>query len=525
MTTPFYLWLEPVGPGTDLDEGLRARVADPVWFLTRQWQLGEHQGEDASSPVAVTVSVDHVPLTYDPRRPTLDPTVVPAEALVEAEPGDWWTMGRRIRLGRAAEPFLTGLPPTRLRALKFGRLPAAYSSFEGEIDGRAVFTSALLPANAIWSEVPSPPADHWSDSHLCYDAAFRCGGVALSVTDHDGGDVDWFTVDGPPPDAPIGTQRTPTPAGSPAPPRTVIPGRLDYPGAPNPRWWQFEDRQVDVGGFSPDRSHLGSILLLDVVLAHSDDWFWFPVPPPPPALDANQPPSSGVVVTLNGASVKDSFDQIWELAVPPVEGPGGWSLFQTTGLSPACLVIWPIAVAPASGAALDDVVLGVDEDANLAWAVELAADGQALLEDAKTDEAILQTARTGSRGFTYLPSTALPNHWQPYMRTDGGGLFGSWQQGIVSDLTGEHPRPRPGPVSRLIGGPSGPGGGRGQVLDGHAIPSTGLRIQRRAMLARDTAGKPVLWVERTARPLLGPPTSHLRFDVLAEAPATGQANE
>jgi hypothetical protein len=36
------------------------------------------------------------------------------------------------------------------------------------------------------------------------------------------------------------------------------------------------------------------------------------------------------------------------------------------------------------------------------------------------------------------------------------------------------------------------------------------------MLARDTAGRPVLWVERSAGPAVGPPTSHLRFDVLAE---------
>ena len=43
-------------------------------------------------------------------------------------------------------------------------------------------------------------------------------------------------------------------------------------------------------------------------------------------------------------------------------------------------------------------------------------------------------------------------------------------------------------------------------------------LRRRAMLARDTAGRPVLWVERSTAPVSGPPVSHLRFDVLAEAP-------
>jgi hypothetical protein len=35
------------------------------------------------------------------------------------------------------------------------------------------------------------------------------------------------------------------------------------------------------------------------------------------------------------------------------------------------------------------------------------------------------------------------------------------------------------------------------------------------MSARDTAGRPVLWVDRSSQPVIGPPTSHLRFDVLA----------
>ena len=120
MTMPLQLWLEPHGVGTDLDAGLRARVADPVWFLSRQWQLGEHQGEDASSPVSVTMHVAHEPLRYDPRRLALDPTVVPAEALVETEPGEWWTIGRRVRLGRLAAPHLGGLSVAQRDALRFG---------------------------------------------------------------------------------------------------------------------------------------------------------------------------------------------------------------------------------------------------------------------------------------------------------------------------------------------------------------------------------------------------------------------
>ncbi|WP_412537915.1 hypothetical protein R8Z50_18825 [Longispora sp. K20-0274] len=489
MTSPDYLWLEPGRP--DSEEGLRARVADPVWFLARQWQLGELQGEDASSPVVVASDISHVPLTYDGAP---SPATVPAEALVEAEPGDWWTIGRRIRLGRAAAALLD---PDDRATYAIGALPPPYDTLGAEVDGRAVFQAGVLAGDPIWAEVPAPAPDRWSTSRLNYGAAFEAGGTMLRVTDHDGGDVDWYTVDGDP--AP--------PLVAPATRREVIPSRLDYPGAPLPRWWQIEDRAVDVGGYAPDRSHFASMLLLDVVLAHSDDWFAFPVPAPKDA-------SVGVLVTLTNARIRDSFDQEWDIAAPAA---ADWSLFHTAGRPESELIVWPVAVAPQAGPVLDDVLIGVDEDANLAWAVELRADGLHLLDDAQTAQAIEETTRFGTREFRYLPSTTLPDGWHPYQRVDGDGRAGGWRQAVLADLTGPRPSPRKGPVSRLIGGPSGSGLGRGHDLDGYALPSSGVRLRRRAMLARDTAGRPVLWVERSTHPITGPPVSHLRFDVYAES--------
>jgi hypothetical protein len=518
MSDPLYLILEPGRP--DNDEGFRARVADPVWFITRQWQLGELQGEDASSPVVITCAPQHVPITYD-RWP--DPSVVPAEALLESEPGEWWTIGRRVRLGRAAAPLLDAAARDRFR---LGRLPKPYDGLSGEIDGRAVFIAGILAGNAIWANVPSPFPDRWSASELEYNATFEAGSTVLRARGHAGGDVDWFTVDGDPAALPL-TRRP-----APAPSRQVVPGRLDYPGAPNPRWWQLEDRAVDIGGFAPDRSHLATLLLLDVVLEHPDDWFTFPVPPPP---DEKTNPSSGVLVTLAGVTVRDSFDETWDLVAPPTTGPGAWSLYHSAGLLASQLLVWPVAVAPQAGPVLDEILIGVDEDANLAWAVELRADGVQLLRDAETAEAIAETTRTRTRSFRYLPSTTLPNGWHPYQRVRlndpqpaggvataanspgaGDGRSGEWRQAVLADLTGPYPRPRPGPVSRMIGGPSGVSLGRGHQLASDAIPSNGVMLRRRAMLARDTDGKPVLWVERSTAPVAGPPVSHLRFDVLSE---------
>lgn len=515
-----YRRLEPTQPLGDMALGIAAQVADPAWLLGRQWQLGEHQGEDASSPVDFRAEVSHTPIVYDGRRPDLDPTVVPAEALVEADPDDWWTVGRRIRLGRAAAPLLAALdPPMRpaqRQAFTFGQLPEPYAALAGELDGLAAFRSGLLAGQALWAEVPSPMPDRWQPRGLVYQAAFTAGGAGLVLERHGGGDLDWYSVDGtgdlsPPPE----TRHT----------RSIIPGRLRYPGAPHPRWWQIEDHAVDIGGFGPDRSHVPTALFLDVSLAHSDDWFTVAVPTPR-EYDA---PSVGVVLTLHDAKVRDSFDEWWPLTVPPGRGdamaPGmrPWSLYRTRGLDRSSLVIWPVVATPITSEPLDEIVLGVDEDANLLWAVELRADGIPLAPDSESLKALAEVTPTGTRRFRYLPSSTLPPHWHPYrIEARGAGMARTFVQGLVADLTQPLAPPRAGPRSRVIGGPSYGGPGRGHELEPTAVPSLGLKLERRWVLGRRTDGAPALWVERRRMPFAAPPVSSLRFDVLAEAPAQGE---
>jgi hypothetical protein len=42
---------------------LTAPIRDPLWFLTRRWQLGEFRGEDAGSPAFVQVTLHQSALT------------------------------------------------------------------------------------------------------------------------------------------------------------------------------------------------------------------------------------------------------------------------------------------------------------------------------------------------------------------------------------------------------------------------------------------------------------------------------
>src|SRR5215469_1546897 len=167
---------------TDLARGFQAETADPVWFLGRQWQLGEHQGEDASSPVSVAYRARTVPIEPVAGQPLLDPAVVPAEAIVESEPGDFWTPGRRISIGRLVAAATT-LPADP--ALALGGLPVPYDVLDGTgPDGRVLWQQrAALHLDENWFGPVRPPVseplDLWDSAELAYSTTFTAAEATL----------------------------------------------------------------------------------------------------------------------------------------------------------------------------------------------------------------------------------------------------------------------------------------------------------------------------------------------------------
>lgn len=72
----------------DLRSGTEARIHDPLWFLARQWQMGEFRGEDARSPVLVTVKSESFAINcvhQGNQSLAYNPQETPLEALIERE--------------------------------------------------------------------------------------------------------------------------------------------------------------------------------------------------------------------------------------------------------------------------------------------------------------------------------------------------------------------------------------------------------------------------------------------------------
>jgi hypothetical protein len=503
---PLFLRLEPTRPAGDNERGFAAELADPAWMLGRQWQLGEHQGEDASSPLQVHLTVQRIPIEPLASRPAADPRHVPAEAIVETAADDWWTIGRRARLGLAAAeaglPAALGGGPEFL----FAGLTGPYEILNGvAFDGLKLYARA--PDADVFAEVPAPAEDLWHTDTLAYTAAFPSGGATLTVggvgggatgrwAGHDGGEMDWWSVDA---DQPV---EAPDPQAAETLERW--PDRFRWPGAPADRWWEIEDHNVDLGGLPPDRAHLASTLLLDFLFGHADDWFLVPVGA-----------AVGHVLDLVDVRVTDSFDEEWPKPGQPWASTEDWTMFRVTGLGLRQLPIWAVAASPLVGQAIEEVSVGVDEDANLVWAVEERLGGRATART-RPDPPPPRVVDDGAPAappppYRYRPTTAVPDHWHPYTRETTNGAVAFVQGRLVEVAADGTPTRRDPPVARLL---------QSQVPGLHRfapwrLPPTCVHLEARPVLARTTSGAPVFWMQRRRLPLLSVPSSGLRFDALS----------
>lgn len=59
--------------------------------------------------------------------------------------------------------------------------------------------------------------------------------------------------------------------------RTAIPAPVSFRGMPAPRFWEFEDAQVDFGSVDAGPTDLMRMLLVEFAVTYGDDWFVIPI--------------------------------------------------------------------------------------------------------------------------------------------------------------------------------------------------------------------------------------------------------
>jgi hypothetical protein len=424
------LWNRLEGrPRTDnFSRALAAEIRDPLWMLTRQWQLGEFRADDAGSPVFAKLRVATTQLTqYQGAQGPVEPfdASLPLEAKVERRPliteigTQPVALDIRLALGRRWLKLIAGIggyaqafidaygvrafdPANRDDAAVCAH-PEVWQQFKlaagRALDGFRLYRylkpgGARRPYDGInvldadkpafeeagsrfvaWCEdffaVPADDSDAWHPPRLEYQFACAAptqdGDKAYVAEEYYSGQLDWHSLDVDP--AAKGFD-----AASVAPDprrissRTLMPVALTYAGMPNARWWQFEDRKTNFGEVRPDTTDLAKLLFLEFGLVYSNDWFIVPYTLP-----------AGSVVAVEGLVVTNVFgERFWIDAA----GRGSdedwqrWSMYTISvqggdaRAADTTLVVLPTVPKVQESPPIEEVALIRDEMANMVWAIE-----------------------------------------------------------------------------------------------------------------------------------------------------------
>lgn len=471
-----WLRLEPRPRSNGVAASLAAEIRDPLWFLTRQWQLGEYSGTDAGSAAWVeyaghsskiprftvggaTHDVDeHAPLE---RQTLVEPfeadSLLQVElgqdfaALLAAQMNDTTATDRLLDAFRSMAPYrfervldddeFNPQDPSTLgffsvcadRSLDGyqlyllgktgGQIPPAVTTNAAEIAKvQAALVAFVDRSEKVFGAIGRADPAAWKPERLEYAVSIAAaspggdGNRTLSAEPDSGGQYDWSSFDV------IAANTTATEVAPRAINFTMIPADARFPGMPNPRFWMFESNEVAFVDLKPDKRDLMKLIVADFMLIHGNSWYCLPL-----MQDV------GTLVATDRIVVFDVFGHQTLIeradADNPAPGPGRWTMFSNTDVSvPGHETLANYFVlAPTAGAAmqlgeiLEDVRFGRDEMANMAWAIERVTESPIgePRSGRERDAAVAARQRLptpdpiGTSPLRYLVETKVPVNWIP----------------------------------------------------------------------------------------------------------------
>jgi hypothetical protein len=407
----------------NFERTLQAPVHDPLWFWTRQWQMGEFKCNDTGSPVFAKLDTTTSPLDgYQPAdQPPEDfDDAIPLETRVERRPIPFAREGRdvgldlRLLMGRHwlkllssvgdfRDDFLTlygiSVPdPTSADdadicadrdawqhvAAVAGHAMDGHSLYRHIKNGGVAHDGTSIPA-ALRAEVDAlgerfvawferlyqqpPGEDAWRPKYLEYQfsvsAPDETGNSVLIADEYPGGELDWYALDIDPARNDLGDVTGPLPDPL---TQSFIPVPLTFEGVPNTRWWTFEDSRTNLGDLNPGTKDLSKLMLAEFALVFANDWFLFPL-----TLTV------GTATRINGLAITDVFgERTW------VEAAGRgrdedwqrWTMYTAAVAGTADVqadtrsLLLPTVPKVQTGEPVEDVMLIRDEMANMVWGIE-----------------------------------------------------------------------------------------------------------------------------------------------------------
>ncbi|HEX8905463.1 MAG TPA: hypothetical protein VF771_11500 [Longimicrobiaceae bacterium] len=553
----------------DFTRSLRAEVRDPLWMLTRQWQMGELDAEDAASPIDARLltrrlSIDRIALGGDAAHAYDDS--IPLEAMVERERVPF-THALRVQ---AAQYFLRLHTPA-LRAKYLPRYRTAFpfapgheGDFRGQVDGRNLYLATqrlafdgqaalraiadgtfagLVPVDAGDEDVlgfadafrgwlarqytqPAPGAPPvWDTSKLSYSVtaaapAGRDAQARLVANRYDEGRLDWYSFEldrRAPPLAVDDDAHVPSAPVMEA--ISFIPAAATFKGVPNPRFWEMEERQVNFGSLNAQTTDHLLLVFAEMGLVYGNDWFVIPC-----TLPVN------TLCEVMGLVITDVFGERTVVRAADEGDENRWQRWSLFNLSNAGQIgsynrqfFLPSVLGDAlESDPLERVQLVRDEMANMVWAVEEVipdATGRGINgHDAADKTGVLPEPIADSpAAIRYLLGTSVPENWIPFIPVQRPGSVQdiAFQRAAMPRLDGA-PGTLVRPKGVLLNEPALP-----WFVNEEEIPFAGTIVTRAYQRTRWYDGRTWLWIGRRRETGRGLGSSGLRFDQIEPTQPAG----
>lgn len=571
-----WLRLEPRSRTEDPAKGLEGQIADPLWLLTRQWQLGEFQAENAGSPVRSCVSYFSQEMnTLRDRAPTSKTAIPvgrgPLEARVEAEPSEP-SIRDRIKTGQLFERLLRRSftsaefqqevwPVIRSAALLQGPTDAEKTQLDRAsqhlwhrmekqvLDGqrvtagvrqglsrfpkdlqekiRQLYSTWLQFGGAGMLKTQVEPQTFWKADQLDYQFAIETkpsgkeASISLEAPSYRLGELDWYTFSrqGNPPETYSNPKETQ---------EIFVPTKISVPGMPHARWWDFEDSEVHFGQMEAGPADIGQLMFLQFGLVSSDDWF---------LVLLSVPVNSATVITK--LEVWDVFGVKTTIERAHTPGPSPldrWSLFEldVNGDSSHIgqMLLVPSAVPfKQESEPREEVQFLRDEGSNMVWAVEQrllnhtgkSVDGfEAYLEGRYPEMEGNAQSPSPTKSEEEIPTfhlaSRVPANWIPFLaqKIPGSDRAMQLRRGaMMRNQAGMEPTAVPS-LSTILNrkNPNNPAEGSMDMVREEAVPRAGVKIQLTKQRVRWIDGRTIIWLGRKVVTGRGEASSGLKFDYL-----------
>jgi hypothetical protein len=566
-----YNRLEPRPRSENFERSLRAEVRDPLWFLTRQWQMGEFESEDTGSAIdarliTTQIHVDRIALKEESGM--LYDEMIPMETFVEREKLPF-TLAFKIQLGQ----YFLQLHSVALRTKYFDKYLTKYKfkiaepdkEFRGQVDGKNLYTSInrrsidggqifdAIDAGTFKTDVPIDGGDDldidkiiiqflawyerqysqpknaensaWIKEQLSYNFSVAAPDTAstqvvLRAKNYHQGTVDWYDFDedkGRNVAIPINDENYQVKLDKEIP-ISFIPAATSFQGMPNPRFWEMEERMINFGKINAKTNDHLLLLFAEFGLVYGNDWYIVPY-----EMRVN------TLCEIKGFVVTDVFGErtLIQAANDGAENDWqDWSMFKLSnkdqiGVYNRQFYLPATLTQAMESDPIEQVNFTRDEMVNMAWGIE------DIIPDAtskginghdaadKTGVKPEPVAESDAK-IRYLLGTTVPENWIPFLpvHLSGNNQDMRFQLAQMPDLKnpGEFVFVQPKGVILKEREKDEDNNQLPFFINEEEIPYSGSIVTRSYQRARWYNGKTYIWIGRRRKTGMGEGSSKLAFD-------------